>query len=557
MTSPMSKELSMNEVEVCLADIESWPSQQPEETSEVNYMALLQRNIHLSNDDMINRSVSPASEFDSINYYTDFSNYTTHDEHMDEDLSLLGSYPSGETYQGQNAWDETSRSAVFNSLPASPASPSLASSSSASFSSSTSLSSSPSNSSQDFKRNKRTPKKPRAKKTQLQISIPGPLSIITKDYEVPLKDMNAWVNRSAETRQAEAALRGGYVTRPMNNFMLYRSAFSERTKEWCHQNNHQVVSSLSGISWPLEPQEVHDYYTDLARIERDNHQKAHPGYKFSPSKGAGGKSRRGKKRAVIEDETDLDLDFDLGMLQNENDEEYTPTAKKSRSRKSTKSASSKPTTAMRSSFQFNNPSLAPPTGMPTSNTDMDGQYYQTTVRASSVTPSLPNPDAGCVIEDVTIQMTQAPIKRMPMEDGYLDPALFSEAEFLNAGVQKVESCSTPASDLLATPELLHESLGFSDVSEQEWMHGWTGTGYAQPSTELSKLMYPAIELWPCAEQNACMESNFATQSNFNGEMNFSTDQNFGMETDFWDDAMFDQSADQDFVSMQNMFSDAA
>ncbi|KAI5788112.1 hypothetical protein FPQ18DRAFT_379957 [Pyronema domesticum] len=549
----------MNEVEVCLAEIESWPRQQAGEAPGANYMTLIQQHLHLSNGGMINRSVSPASEFDSINYYTDFSNYTTHDEYMgEEDLSLLGSYPSGETYQAQNAWDETSRPAVFNSPPASPSLASSLSSSSASSSSSSSTIDS-----QNSKRNKRTPKKPRAKKTQLQISIPGPLSVITKDYEVPLKDMDAWVNRSAETRQAEVALRGGYVTRPMNNFMLYRSAFSERTKEWCHQNNHQVVSSLSGISWPLEPQEIHDYYTDLARIERDNHQKAHPGYKFSPSKGAGGKGRRGKKRAVVEEETVLDLDFDLSILQNEDDEEYTPTTKKSRSRKSAKAASNKPTTAMRSSFQFNNPSLAPPTGMPTSNTDMDGQYYQTTVRASSVTPSLPNPDAGCVIEDVTIQMTQAPTKRMPMEDGYLDPALFSDAEFLSASVQKVESCSTPASELLATPELLHETLGFSDVSEQEWMHGWTGVGCAQPSVEYCELMYPAIELWPCVDQNVgvvpnfAAESHFGAESNFNGEMNFNAEQNLGMETNFWDDAMFEQSGDQDFLSMQNMFSDAA
>jgi hypothetical protein len=78
MASPMSRELSMNEVEVCLADIESWPSQQAGEASEANYMTLLQQHLHLSNGGMINRSVSPASEFDSVNYYTDVCTCSLH-----------------------------------------------------------------------------------------------------------------------------------------------------------------------------------------------------------------------------------------------------------------------------------------------------------------------------------------------------------------------------------------------------------------------------------------------------------------------------------------------
>ncbi|KAF2461109.1 high mobility group box domain-containing protein, partial [Lineolata rhizophorae] len=98
--------------------------------------------------------------------------------------------------------------------------------------------------------------------------------------------MKAWVNRSAEVRRQEVEKRNGYITRPMNSFMLYRSAFAERTKEWCLQNNHQIVSSVSGESWPMEPPEVREMYNELAKIERLNHQAAHPDYKFSPSKAA-------------------------------------------------------------------------------------------------------------------------------------------------------------------------------------------------------------------------------------------------------------------------------
>ncbi|KAF2094614.1 hypothetical protein NA57DRAFT_46480, partial [Rhizodiscina lignyota] len=96
--------------------------------------------------------------------------------------------------------------------------------------------------------------------------------------------MDAWVNRSASVRRKEVEDRKGYITRPMNSFMLYRSAYAERTKQWGLHNNHQVVSSMAGESWPLEPPEVRDHYNELAKLERANHQAAHPDYKFSPSK---------------------------------------------------------------------------------------------------------------------------------------------------------------------------------------------------------------------------------------------------------------------------------
>lgn len=117
--------------------------------------------------------------------------------------------------------------------------------------------------------------------------------------------MQAWVNRPAEERQKEAAKRNGYITRPMNSFMLYRSAYAERTKAWCAENNHQVVSSVSGESWPLEPPEVREFYNELAKIERINHQNAHPDYKFSPSKPGYAGSNKKRKSAEISDEESL------------------------------------------------------------------------------------------------------------------------------------------------------------------------------------------------------------------------------------------------------------
>lgn len=115
--------------------------------------------------------------------------------------------------------------------------------------------------------------------------VPAPLSELTKHLtDTPIKDMDAFVRRSREERVKEVTKKGK-VSRPMNSFMLYRSAYAERVKKWLCQTNHQVVSRASGHGWKLETQAIRDKYEQLASIERDNHARAHPDYKFSPNKG--------------------------------------------------------------------------------------------------------------------------------------------------------------------------------------------------------------------------------------------------------------------------------
>jgi hypothetical protein len=132
--------------------------------------------------------------------------------------------------------------------------------------------------------------------------------------------MEAWVNRSVETRLEEVERKNGHIARPMNSFMLYRSAYADRVKQYCRENNHQVVSQVSGASWPLEPKEIREMYEKYASMERDNHHAAHPDYKFAPNKNGSAKkkkdfddsddegsewggSRRGGKRVKREEES--------------------------------------------------------------------------------------------------------------------------------------------------------------------------------------------------------------------------------------------------------------
>jgi hypothetical protein len=159
-----------------------------------------------------------------------------------------------------------------------------------------------------------TPKKkagkdrPKAVKKSPHLS--GPMSEITKDSHIPVIDIGTYVHRSTEDRIREVATGKipGKIKRPMNAFMLYRKAYQNRAKEWCSQHNHQVVSQVCGDSWPLEPDHVRAQFTEWAKLERDNHQKAHPSYKFTPSKPHKPKPVAAAKRGRAEDDEDDDPD---------------------------------------------------------------------------------------------------------------------------------------------------------------------------------------------------------------------------------------------------------
>ena len=130
--------------------------------------------------------------------------------------------------------------------------------------------------------------KPRAPRFQRRARVnppelTSPLSELTRHLtHIPIRDMENWVHRSIDVRLHQVSKMRGRIARPMNCFMLYRSAYAERTKEWVSETNHKVVSQLAGKSWKLETVEIRKKYVFLAEIERNNHMEAHPGYKFVP-----------------------------------------------------------------------------------------------------------------------------------------------------------------------------------------------------------------------------------------------------------------------------------
>ncbi|KAI0404917.1 hypothetical protein F4802DRAFT_615127 [Xylaria palmicola] len=167
------------------------------------------------------------------------------------------------------------------------------------------------------------------------IALAEPLSQLVRDItDIVDTDIQAYVNRSPEDRRREVdQSKNGKVKRPMNAFMLYRKAYQNRTKEWKRlddirrkeasagegkpekgHDNHQVISQVCGLSWNMEPQELRDQYDEWAKIERENHKKAFPDYKFAPAKskvrktaaGSHVGSRRGDRDSDDDNASNLD-----------------------------------------------------------------------------------------------------------------------------------------------------------------------------------------------------------------------------------------------------------
>lgn len=140
-----------------------------------------------------------------------------------------------------------------------------------------------------------------AKRGRGGITLPAPISLLTAHMEdIPIKDMDIYVNRSAAERQHDIAKRRkeakdkNKVPRPSNAFILYRSAFTARIKAHMLVPNHQEISRIAGMSWKMETPEIKTKYENLASIERENHAAAHPNYKFTPQKGPATSRRVGE-----------------------------------------------------------------------------------------------------------------------------------------------------------------------------------------------------------------------------------------------------------------------
>jgi hypothetical protein len=125
-------------------------------------------------------------------------------------------------------------------------------------------------------------KSSRSKTTEkVTYMLAAPISVLTAESDIPLKDMLAFANRSVAIRQAEAN-KSGKIPRPSNSFVCYRSAYADRVMKWASKNSHQNVSVITGSSWQIESETVRRFYMNCADIDKANHLQAFPGWKYNP-----------------------------------------------------------------------------------------------------------------------------------------------------------------------------------------------------------------------------------------------------------------------------------
>ncbi|KAK0654871.1 hypothetical protein B0T16DRAFT_383880 [Cercophora newfieldiana] len=125
----------------------------------------------------------------------------------------------------------------------------------------------------------------KARRVETMDSLSMPLSQMHP--EIPLFDVEAFVDRSAETRQAEVGTPGrtaGRIPRPLNQFLLYRKAYYPRVIALQGTKDNQSVSTLAGKSWAMETAEVKSTFKALGEKEKELHAVAFPGYIYSPKK---------------------------------------------------------------------------------------------------------------------------------------------------------------------------------------------------------------------------------------------------------------------------------
>lgn len=153
--------------------------------------------------------------------------------------------------------------------------------------------------------------KPKAKKKKQKektgpLTVHGSLTSVLAYLDPKMdKDIDAYVNRSVDTRQNEVKnSKDGKIKRPMNAFMLYRKGFQNRIKEHQKNENHQGVSKVAGDGWRQEPEEVKDQFNHWSEVERQLHATAFPSYKFKPAKSFKNRSKSGDMSDV--DESDLE-----------------------------------------------------------------------------------------------------------------------------------------------------------------------------------------------------------------------------------------------------------
>jgi len=328
------------------------------------------------------------------------------------------------------------------------------------------------------------------------------MSELTRDSQIPVADIESYVSRSTEDRHAEieTGKNPGRVKRPMNAFMLYRKAYQQRAKEWASQHNHQVVSRVCGMSWPLEPETVREQFKHWADLERDNHQKAHPEYKFTPAKPQKQKYKEGK----FDDSDGSDLEEFQWSAHHTRSSTKTPNYDPDADYIPPRSAySSHPyqytnsplmgaaTHHNRSTYDYSNPGKPMPS--PYDQRDLGGQYYETQIHSHSR-------QGLSTVEDLMMRKTPSPNFTYNQQPR----AAFSQY----SPAQYHSQTPPPATDPARLPRFDHQHTQLQQLQQQHQlqMQQQLHQQQAQPARTFEHRIDPTLPLYDASNLNLFLDN---------------------------------------------------
>ncbi|KAI0150544.1 hypothetical protein GGR57DRAFT_514164 [Xylariaceae sp. FL1272] len=132
--------------------------------------------------------------------------------------------------------------------------------------------------------------------------FPVPLSQMATTKKVETIDIEKYVNRTIEERH-EAVENAVKIKRPINAFLLYRMKYYAVAR--LNEKSNQIISILMADSWRRETKEVRASFYQLAKIEKNNHAKAFPDWKY-----LGEQKRKKAEEQEQEQEPDTDDEWD-------------------------------------------------------------------------------------------------------------------------------------------------------------------------------------------------------------------------------------------------------
>ncbi|KAK0495770.1 high mobility group box domain-containing protein, partial [Armillaria luteobubalina] len=72
-----------------------------------------------------------------------------------------------------------------------------------------------------------------------------------------------------------------HIPRPLNAYIIFRLEYVTIHKNFLSKTQ-QTASVKAGAAWHELPKESQDYYRELAKQRKEEHERTYPGYKYQP-----------------------------------------------------------------------------------------------------------------------------------------------------------------------------------------------------------------------------------------------------------------------------------